>query len=422
ESGGLRGETRVLEPLKAEATNELLSRLLGTDPPRLLRDAVAQAEGNPFFIEEVLGSLMDQGLLEHRNGTWEMKELPSGFLVPDTVQAAVAARIDLLAPAEKEALQAASVIGRIFWSGPVYELCPETEPNLRMLEERDFIRLRLGSSIEGEREYAIKHAVTREVAYASIPRARRAHLHAAFASWVERFGGGRDEHAPLLADHYTQACRPEDAGLAWAGAEDELEDLRVRAVAWLRRAAELAVGRYEIDEGIEHLNDALRLETDDLERAELWRRIGRANTLKHDGEAFWTAMLNSLQESSGRAESAQTYSELAFHTATRSAMWKRRPDPELVRAWIVRALELSGPETFARARALIARSWYDPAEFADAGREASAVAERLGDLELRSWALAARSRTSYATGAYGDAADWTRRRLDLLPEIEDPDH
>src|SRR5262249_46651362 len=144
--------------------------------------------------------------------------------------------------------------------------------------------------------------------------------------------------------------------------------------------------------------------------------------LKYDGEAFWTAMLNSLEESSARAESAQTYSELAFHTATRSAMWKRRPDPELVRGWIERALELSDRETFARARPLIARPSYDPAVFEDAGREASAVAERLGDLELRSWALAARSRSSYATGAYGGAADWTRRRLELLPEIEDPDH
>jgi class 3 adenylate cyclase len=420
--GGLGGETLVLEPLKVEATMELLTRSLGTKPPGLLRDVVAQAEGNPFFMEEVLGSLIDQGLLEHRNGGWAMKELPSGFLVPDTVQAVVAARIDLLASAEKEALQAASVIGRIFWSGPVYELCPETEPNLRLLEERDFIRLRLGSSIEGEREYAIKHAVTREVAYKSIPRARRAHLHAAFASWVERFGGGRDEHAPLLAHHYAEACRPEDADLAWAGAEDEFEGLRLQAVAWLRRAAELALGRYEIDEALEHLSRALQLETDDLARSELWRRVGRANTLKYDGEAFWTAMLNSLEECSDRAESAQTYSELAFHTVTRSAMWKRRPDPELVHGWIERALELSDPDTFPRARALIARSWYDPAVFADAAREANALAERLGDLELRSWALAARSRSSYATGAYREARDWSRRRLELLPDIGDPDH
>src|SRR5207302_6473152 len=116
-----------------------------------------------------LGSLIDHGLLDRRNGLWTMSELPDGFVIPDTVQAVVAARIDLLGPAEKEALQAASVIGRIFWSGPVYELCADADPDLRQLEQRDFVRRRLGSSIEGEREYAIKHAVTREVAYASIP-------------------------------------------------------------------------------------------------------------------------------------------------------------------------------------------------------------------------------------------------------------
>src|SRR5256886_17329247 len=93
------------------------------------------------------------------------RELPAGFAVPDTVQAVVAARIDLLDPEEKQALQAASVIGRIFWARPVYELLQDSEPDLRVLEERDFIRRRLGSSIAGDREYAIKHALTREVAY-----------------------------------------------------------------------------------------------------------------------------------------------------------------------------------------------------------------------------------------------------------------
>src|SRR5439155_22765975 len=128
-----------------------------------------------------------------------------------------------LEPAEKAALHAASVIGRTFWSGPVYELAGGAAPDLRILEERDFVRQRIGSSIEGEREYVIKHAVTREVAYASIPRARRARLHAAFAAWLERFGEGRDEHAPLLAHHYAEAASPENADLAWAGQPDELE-------------------------------------------------------------------------------------------------------------------------------------------------------------------------------------------------------
>ncbi len=125
------GETLMLEPLEVGFAQELIGQLLGANPPEPLWDVLAQVEGNPFFLEEMLGSLIDQGLLERRDGSWTMSELPDGFVMPDTVQAVVAARIDLLGPAEKEALQAASVIGRTFWSGPVYELCPDAEPDLR---------------------------------------------------------------------------------------------------------------------------------------------------------------------------------------------------------------------------------------------------------------------------------------------------
>src|SRR5256885_1464841 len=134
-----------------------------------------------------------------------------------------AVRIDLLEPAEKAALQAAAVIGRVFWGGPIYELV-EAEPDLRILEERDLIRRRGGSSMAGEREYAIKHALTREVAYASLPKARRAGLHAAFADWLERLGN-RDELAAFLAHHYAEAVRPEDVDLAWGDDDDERQRL-----------------------------------------------------------------------------------------------------------------------------------------------------------------------------------------------------
>jgi len=83
-----------------------------------------------------------------------------------------------------------------------------------LLEEHDFVRPRARSSFEGMRELAFKHALTREVAYASIPHARRLRLHASFARWLEAFGGGRDEHAALLAHHYAEAVRPQEADLA----------------------------------------------------------------------------------------------------------------------------------------------------------------------------------------------------------------
>ena len=125
------------------------------------------------------------------------------------MHAVLASRVDLLNGPEKEALQAASVIGRVFWTSAVYELLPESTPDLRVLESRGFIRRRPHSTLEGEREYAIKHALTREVAYSSLPKTRRAHLHARFAAWLERLGAGRDEHAALLAHHYAQAINPE---------------------------------------------------------------------------------------------------------------------------------------------------------------------------------------------------------------------
>src|SRR5207247_538378 len=121
---------------------------------------------------------------------------------------------------------------------------------------------------------AFKHQLTREVAYASLPKAKRARLHAEFAAWLERFGRGRDEHAPLLARHYAEAVRPEDADLAWMGAEDELERVREKAVAWLRRAGELAAGRYEIRDALALLHQALLLESDDQAKTDILREVG----------------------------------------------------------------------------------------------------------------------------------------------------
>jgi class 3 adenylate cyclase len=417
-----RAQTLELEALSAEDAVRMLDELLGSTLPSGLREVVVQgAEGNPFFVEELLGTLIDRQLLQRHNGSWRLAELPANFVVPDTVQAVVAARIDLLDPGEKQALQAASVIGRIFWASPVYELVGDLEVDLRILEDRDFIRRRPGSSVAGDREYAIKHALTREVAYAILPKASRARLHAAFARWLERTGEGRDDYAPILAHHYSAAVQLEDVDLAWGGDESELAALRTQAFAWLRRAADLAIGRFEIDDGLALLHRALDLQPGEAERSALWREVGRANVFKFDGEAFWTAMQNSL-EGSDRAVAADTYSQLAFQTATRAAMWKRRPARELIDGWIERALDLSEPDSPARARALIARANLDPVEFGGSANEADELANRLGDLELRSWAWDALGRAANARGAFDEGLAWARRRFGIVPDLSDPDH
>src|SRR5206468_6981679 len=119
-----------LEPLRAEDTSRLLDELLGLELPGGLRDLlVERAEGNAFFVEELVGALVDAGVLERSNGGWRASELPEGFSIPDSVHAVLAARIDRLPATEKAALQAASVIGRTFWPGPLIHLLGGERPD-----------------------------------------------------------------------------------------------------------------------------------------------------------------------------------------------------------------------------------------------------------------------------------------------------
>jgi class 3 adenylate cyclase len=405
-----------LEALPPADAEQLLDALLGAEAPAWLREFVVErAEGNPFFVEELIATLVDREVLARSNGGWSFGELPPGFSVPDTVQAVLAARIDLLPPTEKAALQAAAVIGRTFWTGPVRELIGP-DPDFDLLEEREFVRRRAGSSLEGEQEYVIKHALTREVAYEGLLKAKRAPLHAGFAEWLERSGEGEDEHAPLLAHHYAEAVRPEDLDLAWAGREDEAERLRAKALRWLRRAAELAAARYEMDEALALYHRALELETDPASQAELWHRIGHVNALKFDGDAFWRAIENAI-ELGGPA--GELYAELAFQSTRRWGMWKRQPDGSLIEGWIERALALAEEGSRSHAWALYALSGWK--EDAAAAVALAAVAERRGEPDLRALAL-----EELATRAW-EAGDVERSRalidelFELAPRLADPD-
>jgi class 3 adenylate cyclase len=421
--GGARknASTVELESLPEDTASRMVAELLTGELPGEVSELILErAEGNPFFVEEILESLIDQGVLTPSNGGWAARELPPGFAVPDSVQAVLASRIDLLPPAEKAALQAASVIGRVFWTGPVYELVPKMQPDLRVLEDRDFVRRRAGSTITGETEYAFKHQLTREVAYASLPKAKRARLHAAFAAWLEGFGGGRDEHAPVLAHHYAEAVRPADADIAWAGAHDDLARLRTIAVAWLQRAAELAVGRYDMDDAVELLHRALELGPPEI-HVDLWRKIAEANALKYDGEAFWQAMQNAIALASDRETRGELYSLLAYETAVRLGMWRTRPDRQMVGRWVDEALELTEDESPGRVRALAGLAAWDSTGGIEAAREAVALAERLGHHEL---IVASRTQvieSELASGRIDEALNDSQRLLGLLGTTRNPD-
>jgi predicted ATPase len=200
---GMRNATVLwLDPLAETTASQLLDEMVSGVLPSDLRElVVTRAGGNPFFLEELVGELVDSGVLVQTDGAWTLGRRDPAFLVPDTVHAVLAARIDRLPPEDKAALQAASVVGRRFWTAPVAHLLGDVEPDFSLLEERDLITSHRGTALASGHEYAIKHSLTREVAYGSIPKARRGRLHASLADWLAESGIAQDDRAPLVAYH-----------------------------------------------------------------------------------------------------------------------------------------------------------------------------------------------------------------------------
>lgn len=365
---------------------------------------VERSDGNPFFVEEIMRMLADRGVTD---------AIPQDLVVPDTVQALVAERIDLLAPAEKAALQAAAVIGRTFGAEAVRELV-SGEPRFDTLAERGFLR---GAAPE----LVFMHALTREVAYGSLTTPTRARLHGRYAEWLEAEGGGRDEDAALLAHHYAEAVRPEDVDLVWLSEAAEAGRLRGRAIAWLRRAATLAVSRYELREAVTLLERAVELEADPRLRREIWEEIAHANVLYFDGRAFVSAMEEAIALADDGRSLAALQAELAFQTMSRAGMWGTPPRSDLVGDWISGALELAPPDSPARAKALVARCYSDYDKSAEDAAEASRIAERVGGPLLRSCGYDVQALVSFVRGEYPKALEWCRRRAAIAGELEDPD-
>ncbi len=418
---GHRRATQLwLEPLALQETSDMLEQLLGPACPARLRRLVAeQADGNPFFVEEILATLVDRRYLVRAGGSWELRDLPARLSVPDSIESLLAARMDLLRPAEKQALQAASVIGRVFWAGAVAALIGGAEFDLSVLAERDFIRRRPVSSIAGEREFAFKHALTRDVAYESLPKTSRARLHAALAAWIERVGGGRDEHAPLLAHHYAESVRPEDVDLCWPNAGQELEALRGKARIWLRRAAEQARARYALHEQASLLRGAVELEQSDAGRLALWREIAHAHALNYDDASFKDALASAVELASDEPALVECYADYVFQCSVR---WQQELDRRRIDEWSRVVLERSGVRSRARAQALVARAICHPEEAESAAREAEEIATGLDDVELRSYALYIRADVALAASDYEQAQRIVEERLSMLDRVDDPDH
>jgi class 3 adenylate cyclase/tetratricopeptide (TPR) repeat protein len=397
-----------LERFADEEVTELVEGALAAPlESRALELVTGHAEGNPFFVEEVLADLLDRGLLERRNGGWSLRDAAVDLGIPDSVQGILAARIDLLPAEAKEALQAAAVIGRSFSPGGLAALTGSSA-EVRTLVERGFVR-------PTEPELVFKHALTRDVAYGSLPKASRARLHAAFARWLEA-DEATDGRAGVLAHHYSEAVAPGIAELAWRDREEELGQLSAAALRWLRRAAELSLARFDLDDALAQLHRAAELAPGE---AEVWHAIGRVNALKFDGEAMWPAMEKAIELTEDTETLAELYAELTFESTMRGGMWKRPFEHGLVESWLTRALELADAGGAAQARALVTKSmWEDDAELA---AQAVELAERLDDPVLLSYAYWARSGAAFIALDFHEADRWAHRRFELLDRLTDPD-
>jgi predicted ATPase/class 3 adenylate cyclase len=204
-----------LRPLGAEEIAALLSDLLGNDPsvaalPVHIQDRTG---GNPFFIEEIVQSLVENGSLEGSRGAYRLTTSDDALELPATVQNVLAARLDRLPEREKRLLQTASVIGKEFSGGLLESVVAgsgrhalgdaERADALEALARAEFI---FESALYPEVEYAFKHPLTQEVAYLSQLATRRTELHASVARGIEELHSDKlDERAALLAYHWEQA-------------------------------------------------------------------------------------------------------------------------------------------------------------------------------------------------------------------------
>ncbi|MFN8371340.1 MAG: protein kinase [Anaerolineae bacterium] len=215
-----------LKPLSKLDTRRLVREVLQKvdDIPAEIRDLIVErADGNPFYIEELVKILIEDGVIakgETDEANWRvLPERLADLRVPPTLIGVLQARLDTLEPAARLLLGRAAVIGRIFWVSAVTALeaadgfhMERTDRLLDDLRRREMIYLREKSDFAGTQEYVIKHAILRDVIYESLLKRQQRSYHAAAAEWLIKVSAERAaEYTGLIAEHYEKAGEPTKA-------------------------------------------------------------------------------------------------------------------------------------------------------------------------------------------------------------------
>lgn len=239
-------EELLLQDLSHSHTQEMLRSLLKTEdvPLELRRYVQEKVEGNPFYVEEIISSLIESGALRHEEGKWKIIRPIGDQDIPPTVQGVISARLDRLEKDMKRVLQEASVIGRVFLYqilNRITKLRDQTDRCLVGLERLDFIRSR---SIQPELEYIFKHALTQEVVYSGLLKTERQELHQQIGQVIEEvFENRLPEFYETLAFHFKHGGPLH------------------KAVQYLINSGEKSLRRYAVEEAHKHYQDAFDLLT-----------------------------------------------------------------------------------------------------------------------------------------------------------------
>ena len=342
---GLQALDRALSGQLAET---LLQRL---EPvPQALRDLVIEgAEGNPFYMEELVKMLIDDGVIvvEAEAGWHVQSDRLRAAHVPGTLAGVLQARLHALDEHARSALQDASVIGHVFWDRALAAIDAEAPASLNELLRKEMTLVRPESTFSGSLEYAFVHHLLHQVTYDSVPKARRQTAHARAAVWLaEHLHERAGEFLAVTAEHFARAGD------------------RAEAARYFERAARNAAERYANEEALEQFRRGLELVgEDDVDTR--WRLLDR---------------LRELLDQLGR------YDEMAATLDAQFSLARQGNDPRHL-----------GRVTMQRAVLADRRSEYDKA--CALALEAATLAEQAGDFES---ATLARCEYVYASTVLGE--------------------
>ena len=201
-----------LAPLTREQSGSLIDHLLNIEnlPDEICDLILDRAEGNPFFIEELLRSLLDSGAVKLENGRVRATAAMDKSLVPETVEGVLTARMDRLSPDQKVSLQSAAVIGRNFEAKVLKKIVPDhvgshLPQHLGELRRRDFVQP-ASNHESANGEHMFRHAITQDVAYNALLKARRREIHRGVGEVIEHnFADRLEEVSSTLAYHFEKA-------------------------------------------------------------------------------------------------------------------------------------------------------------------------------------------------------------------------